>query len=170
MSFFNYEFFYEQMAAKPDYRVFVELGVYAGDSASFLHQQLVKRGTPFELYGFDLWEQVRRTGYNRPLEPHIRQMAEHRFKGAEHVHLIQEESSEAANRFANGSVDFVFIDANHSLEFVLRDIQAWLPKVRKGGTISGHDFREPCGVEEAVVKVFGEGNFSVKNTVWWKEV
>lgn len=49
----------------------------------------------------------------------------------------------------DGSIDAVFIDADHSEEAVFADIQAWLPKVKKGGIISGHDYDEP-GVRNAV--------------------
>lgn len=54
--------------------------------------------------------------------------------------LIEETSVEATKSFRDGSIDAVYIDANHRFEFVVADIQAWLPKVRKGGIISGHDY------------------------------
>jgi len=169
--FFNYQDFYAQVAARADFKTFVELGVYAGDSLAFLHSELEKRGTPYTLCGIDLWEEgYARTGYHRHLPQGLRQMVEKRFEDAKSVFLVQDESAAAASRFTDQSVDFVFIDANHSEEFVTRDIAAWLPKVRPGGMISGHDFREPCGVEAAVVKAFGEGNFSVIGTVWHKTV
>lgn len=49
-------------------------------------------------------------------------------------------SVDAAQRFKDESLDFVYLDADHSEEAVLEDIQAWLPKVRRGGLIAGHDF------------------------------
>ncbi len=49
-------------------------------------------------------------------------------------------SVEAAATVPDGSLDFVYIDANHSFQYVVADIAAWLPKVRKGGIISGHDY------------------------------
>ena len=39
----------------------------------------------------------------------------------------------------NQVFDFVFIDGDHRYESVRRDIQAWLPKVRPGGIMGGHD-------------------------------
>jgi hypothetical protein len=66
-------------------------------------------------------------------------------------------SLEAAPKFKDGSLDFVYIDANHSLPHVLDDICAWAPKVRQGGIVAGHDFRrnrrvgeKQCHVVEAV--------------------
>lgn len=49
-------------------------------------------------------------------------------------------SEDAAREVPDGSLDFVYIDANHELMPVLRDIYAWVPKVKKGGIISGHDY------------------------------
>jgi predicted O-methyltransferase YrrM len=49
-------------------------------------------------------------------------------------------SVEVAKTIPDGSLDFVFIDANHAYEYVVADIAAWAPKVRKGGIVYGHDF------------------------------
>lgn len=56
------------------------------------------------------------------------------------VRFIELRSVEAARLVDDGSLDFVYIDANHSLEHVVADIAAWSPKVRKGGIVSGHDW------------------------------
>jgi predicted O-methyltransferase YrrM len=37
------------------------------------------------------------------------------------------------------SIDFLFIDADHSYEAVKRDWEGWFPKVRKGGYVALHD-------------------------------
>lgn len=170
MNFFNYDSFYAAMAAKPDFVFFVEVGVYLGESLSFLHKELLKRGTPFQLYGIDRWEKVSETDYGRVVGKEIREFAENRFANAPSVFLFQDDSAQAAKRFRDGTLDFVFIDANHDFDHVIGDIEAWLPKMRKGGIIAGHDYGEPCGVKEAVIKMFGEGNFSVEKTVWWKTI
>lgn len=54
--------------------------------------------------------------------------------------LIEEMSVEAAKDFEDGSLDAVYLDGNHRYEFVVADLYAWLPKIRKGGIISGHDY------------------------------
>ena len=50
-------------------------------------------------------------------------------------------SQAVAATVPDGSLDFVYIDANHRLEFVIADLAAWVPKVRLGGLIAGHDYR-----------------------------
>jgi predicted O-methyltransferase YrrM len=74
------------------------------------------------------------------------------------ISVIQERSPHAARHIANASVDLVYIDADHSYEAVLADIAAWLPKIRSGGWIAGHDFgwKGTPGVTQAVMERFGE--------------
>lgn len=54
--------------------------------------------------------------------------------------VIRLPSVEAANVVADGSQDFVFIDGEHTYEAVREDIAAWLPKLRPGGLLCGHDY------------------------------
>jgi len=49
-------------------------------------------------------------------------------------------SLEAVKLVEDNSLDFVFIDAMHTYEAVKEDIKAWLPKIRKGGILSGDDY------------------------------
>lgn len=51
-------------------------------------------------------------------------------------------STHAAKTVPNGSLDFVFIDGNHAEAFVRRDLEAWAPKIRRGGILAGHDYNE----------------------------
>ena len=49
-------------------------------------------------------------------------------------------SMDAVKRVPDNSLDFVFIDGNHSLQYVINDIAEWSKKVRIGGIVSGHDY------------------------------
>ena len=66
--------------------------------------------------------------------------------------IIRNTSFNAAQNIKNESLDFVYIDADHSYNAVLSDMILWYPKIRKKGIISGHDFTT-TNVGEAV-KVF----------------
>ena len=58
-------------------------------------------------------------------------------------------SVEASKTFEDKSIDFVFIDAGHTYEEVVEDIKHWLPKVKAGGFIAGHDYyRVPPGKDQ----------------------
>lgn len=54
--------------------------------------------------------------------------------------IIKKTSMEASDDFADGSLDFVYIDGNHEFKFIAEDISEWSKKVKKGGIISGHDY------------------------------
>lgn len=64
-------------------------------------------------------------------------------------------SVEAAGHVVDESLDFVFIDAIHSFEAVSSDLNAWFPKVRRGGLVAGHDVSW-SGVREAVEQFLGD--------------
>lgn len=55
--------------------------------------------------------------------------------------IVRKFSVDAAAEVPDRSLDFVYIDANHVFDAVTSDLTAWLPKVRLGGFISGHDYR-----------------------------
>jgi cephalosporin hydroxylase len=41
--------------------------------------------------------------------------------------------------FKDASLDFVYLDGDHQTDAVVADIDAWKPKIRKGGILAGHD-------------------------------
>jgi uncharacterized Rossmann fold enzyme len=79
------------------------------------------------------------------------------------------DSLEAARHIPDDSLDFVFIDADHSYEACKADILAWLPKIKPSGFISGHDYDNPdfpmWGVKQAVTEIFGEPEIGA-NFTW----
>ena len=56
------------------------------------------------------------------------------------VNMLKGGSVEMAQTFPDESIDWVYIDANHTYNSVMDDLKAWYPKVRKGGIVSGHDY------------------------------
>jgi Methyltransferase domain/Family of unknown function (DUF6492) len=90
--------------------------------------------------------------------------------------IRREFSVEAAKTFADESLDFVYIDGNHSYAAVLADMDAWWPKVKSGGMFCGHDAwhcTDPphfCEVLPAIQRWFLEHKlpFTVTEcTSWW---
>jgi len=64
--------------------------------------------------------------------------------------LVKKHSVEAARDIPDGSLDFVYIDANHWYEYVVADLAAWVPKVRSGGIVAGHDYEEQLEEDNCV--------------------
>ncbi len=54
--------------------------------------------------------------------------------------VLREASPAAAGHFPDGWFDLVYIDAAHDAASVRADVLAWMPKVRPGGWIAGHDY------------------------------
>lgn len=54
--------------------------------------------------------------------------------------IIRKTSMEAVEDVADGSLDFVYIDANHDFRYIAEDLCEWTKKVRSGGIVSGHDY------------------------------
>jgi len=90
-------------------------------------------------------------------------------------------SIEASKFYNDETFDLVFIDADHQFKSVIEDIEAWLPKVRTGGIICGHDYfrtgDRPCSqVTSAVKKTLGTVNLISDESsrsdrcVWWQYV
>lgn len=57
--------------------------------------------------------------------------------------ILKGASVAMAERIADASLDFVFLDALHTMASTLADIRAWSPKVRIGGYVTGHDWWWP---------------------------
>ena len=93
-------------------------------------------------------------------------------KFGSHFFLARSFSVPTAKKFPDGHFDFVFIDGNHYYNYVYADIKAWLPKVKVGGILAGHDYvdRPKIGVIPAVQELLPpltEINLGAK--VWYYE-
>jgi len=89
--------------------------------------------------------------------------AEHRYEAEDRVafaggrSVIDARRSLVAVRDAmDASLDFVFIDADHSYEGCKADLEAWAPKVKPGGLLAGHDYNNPQYPEFGVAKAVDE--------------
>ena len=88
-----------------------------------------------------------------------------------HFHLC--DSIRLSEEFDNNSLDFVYIDGNHSYENCLLDCLHWFDKVKPGGIVGGHDYIDVWpGVVQAVnelcvkyklqIKKYRDHSWSVK--------
>ena len=145
--FFTWPDYYEyiaQEASKKRQWWGVEMGAYTGQSAAFMFVELANAGAEARFDLVDIEMTKHRTAENLARLGPLRGQ------------LLELDSVAASNLYADESLDFVFIDAEHDYKNVRRDIDAWLPKVRKnGGIISGHDHcPDFTGVIQAVSETF----------------
>jgi hypothetical protein len=79
---------------------------------------------------------------------------------------IKKTSDEAVNEIPNDFVDFVYIDGLHTYEQVKKDIANYLPKIKNGGFIGGHDYHpNHQGVVDAINENF-KIDFLFHDTSW----
>jgi hypothetical protein len=136
-----------------------ELGVWEGEFAEFCEATLAPRKYTL----VDFWRYDR---YSFVLEdaPQMRELraiytqyfkgdpaaaleaayqkVQARFAGKPNVIIQRADVAEAAANFADGSLDLIYLDANHTYEYVLRDLLLWFPKLRPGGLFVCNDFFE----------------------------
>jgi hypothetical protein len=88
------------------------------------------------------------------------------------LRVVKMASKQASTLFPDGYFDIVFIDAIHIYEYVYADIGYWLPKVRKGGFLCGHDYGHSSfsGVTKAVDKYFNKDIKVYDHMVWAKRI
>jgi len=152
--------FLEEMVKENGYTKGAELGVQTG--VTYFH--LIDNCPDLELIGVDTWiNPANQKDYDRCWK-YVETMT----KDNPRCKIMKMTTHVASKQIENGSLDFIFIDADHSYRGVKQDIQDWLPKIRKGGTISGHDIGTPS-VKKAVVELLGEYKEGI-NEVWYKKV
>jgi hypothetical protein len=161
-------------------KIGAEIGVYRGD----LSCRLLGANRNLFLYMVDPWAEVESGNPYLETDDHIS-----RFTQAEHdevmrkallnVSVFSEQckvmrmTSECASRFIDdSSLDFVFIDADHSYAGCSQDIALWYPKLKHNGLLSGHDYRDErnYGVQRAVDEFAAQSGKEVKlggNYTWF---
>ena len=135
------------------YTIGVEVGVLAGRLSGYL----LKHCPDLTLHLVDRWSEVSKDSTYFKSGDHAAKCTQAEmeenyqttleavaFAGGRAV-VHRGDSVEEAATFEDGSVDFVFLDDDHSLAGVRRSIAAWWPKIRSGGMLCGHDMDNPAG-------------------------
>ena len=175
---FNMENQYlELLENTPDGGIFVELGTYKGKSTSFIVTEMLNKGRNVKFYTVDTFQGDSGSTDKQEVEAYtkvnVSKMYEEFKQNTKHLEgkftTMVNYSDEAAEYFLDNSVNSLFIDAGHSYEAVLKDITAWLPKMKNGGIMSGHDYNSWEGVKKAVNELLGTPN-KVENDCWFFKI
>lgn len=59
---------------------------------------------------------------------------------SDRVEIIKKTSMAALEDVPAESLDFVYIDGFHEFDWIMSDLIFWVPKVRSGGIVAGHDY------------------------------
>jgi len=144
----------------------VEIGVWTGKTS----EQLLKQLPKLQLSLVDRWcVTPKGDSYfegSRVMSRHDQKRFDKAFNETlgkiapykDRVTVYKMHSIQASEHFKDGSLDFIFIDGDHSYEGVTADLKAWVRKVKPNGLICGHDWDNDNtyqDVKNAVLDYFG---------------
>lgn len=171
-----------------DISIAIEVGVWRGDYS----KSIINTLEPATFHGIDPYELYE--GYtDKPDEYEFASQknldvlfgkVSKAFQGFNHDYgstnslLVRQLGVNYASQFEDNSIDFVYLDGDHKYEPVKAEIDAWWPKVKKGGILAGHDYIERSHIEEfgvirAVDEFIQTTGLKLKTTLpepyatWW---
>lgn len=178
-NWFNYAHLYSDVVRNfPNFKNFVEVGCWKGHSISYL-AELLKSREGVKISAVDVWDDgVNLPGYiylgpneDNEVWKYLYSIYNENLtrKGVRDLITDYKQCSwEGAENFEDESIDFCFIDAGHAYEEVIKDIDAYLPKMKKTGIIAGHDYyNQTTGVRKAVDEKFNNNVNSSDGICWW---
>jgi hypothetical protein len=143
---------------------FVEIGAWKGKSAAFAGVEILNSGKDITYYAVDHF--LGSEEHRNPVSPHYDYASISGDLKAQYlvniepvksvVKTLDMQSGEASKKFKKQSLDFVYIDGSHDFDSVCNDIETWLPKLKPGGMIGGHDYTTHETVKQAVDTYFSD--------------
>ena len=178
---FTYPDFYKQLVEQiKEGGIIVEVGSWKGMSTAYLGVEIINSGKDIALNCIDTWDgseehRNKSSPFYEPLletddglyiefEKNIKPIKEK--LGIKQFNYFRVSSVEATQFYKDNALDCVFIDAAHDYDNAKADILAWLPKVRHGGILAGHDFHHPP-IKKALDEIFNEHNsINTHEDIW----
>ena len=176
---FDFQDIYTEAVVKAQENdILVEVGSFLGKSTSYILDEIEKSNKKLQFYAVDTWDLTKDDQFHFTAEmpwgekyiDFSKRLGDKAFYnyfidnikycpgGHNLTKAIQSYSWDGANYFLDNTCHFVFIDAGHSYESVIKDLNAWYSKVKIGGIFAGHDL-----IGEGVQKALKE--FCYKNNI-----
>jgi predicted O-methyltransferase YrrM len=148
---------------------FVEIGIWKGGSASFMGVEILNSGKKIKYDAIDCFAHTKEFG---KLSEDIYTETKLNLKPLTDlgvVNLIKSHSLDIVHEYKENSLSLCFIDGSHEYEDVKADLVAWLPKVKVGGILAGHDYNNPyhVGVYHAANEILGKQNIIQKGSCYY---
>jgi len=146
----------------------LEIGSYRGEST----QILLQTGFIESITCIDAWENGYddddAASYTAPMSRVEKQFDEH-VAPYKNVTKIKGKSGDVVGQFEDGTFDLIYIDGDHRYEGCKSDIINFLPKIKNGGVIAGHDGHHPP-IRKAIADTIGKVDQEFVDTSWLKKV
>jgi hypothetical protein len=141
--------------------VFVEVGAWFGKSTNYMAQQIRESKKNIQFTTVDTWKGTDDEDIHQEIVGSFAGDIFYEFVDNSilsdnygHINMIKDTSKNASNQFANGSIDYLMLDAGHSYDALMEDLKAWYNKVKPGGIVSGDDYGVFHGVTQAADEYF----------------
>ena len=172
---------------------FVEIGSYFGRSSCYMMELIKERDPSIHLDIIDPWiwnefftdindrVQVERIYRSDEMNAEHRRVVEEVGKDpykifhhyldptellcSDNIDIIQDTSEHSIVRYDDKSLDFVYIDGDHSFDVVRRDIELYMPKIKDGGIISGDDYNCVGPLVDSIL-----GDVTIIDTKTWMKI
>jgi predicted O-methyltransferase YrrM len=172
---FDFHHFYDEAVARaPQGALFAEIGCWRGKSTAYLARKIIESGKNIRLVCVDSWlgssnepDLVTAAGESDLYAEFLGNMMG---CGVDSVLDVRRGDSADVARveFPPQVFDFVFLDGDHSEAGLTRDLEAWIPRVKPGGRIGGHDWNVYASVSLAVNRYFK--NVSMSGGIWFVDL
>lgn len=151
---------YEIHNVVPSNSTIAEIGVKEG----YYFKHLLKTIKPQKAYAIDCWDLFITKSQNdsntsRSDLLEMKNKIIKKYNKNPKVIIINDFSDVASKQVEDESLDFAYLDADHSYEGCKKDIECWYPKIKNNGILAGHDYANvttPNGVEFNVIKAVNE--------------
>lgn len=146
--------FFPMLINKLDYKIIAEIGVDKGEFS----KHLLDKSNIDKIYCIDSWMDDFGSEY-RPKEyaydggSRMQVALQHLKAYSSKTVFLKNNSLDAAKNIQDSSLDFCYIDGDHSLEGIYTDVYTWIHKVKVGGILAGHDYKD--GENSGIKDYFG---------------
>lgn len=119
------------------FQVGAEIGVYKGQFTEKFCQKGLKM---YAIDNWQVWKYAGKTYHTQARQDVLYEKTKKRLSRYANCTVLRKNSMDAVADFDYESLDFVYIDSDHSFRGIAEDIIEWYGRVKKGGVISGHDY------------------------------
>lgn len=138
----------------------VEIGVHQGENFRRMIEHKPELAVAVDAWLNDGVAARNDVGYSQEKLDQIYEQFKLDMASRPNVQIYKEYTFDAAKHFPDGYFDLIYIDGDHSYVGCSKDLEAWYPKVKHGGFLTGddyNDYRAPVtGVVFEVVQAVNE--------------
>lgn len=152
----------------PDNGTMIQLGVWLGKSVCCLADIIKRKNLKIiavDTFAGTLNDDTQTKEFMSTSEEYF----DHNIRVSElenYVTKMKMTTDEAAKLVEREIADVIFIDADHTYPFVVRDIRNWKPILKPNGIMCGHDYMLN-DVYRAVHDSYRAEDINIDNEIWW---